>query len=185
MTRPSDAELRMSAETGKTVYALRQEGLSPAPGKRTRRRPQIVRTEPRMTAHRRDDTLCVVMWIHPRPKKNSPETIYRTKNGVTRQYKVPPKSYQEFAADVERLFLEQRTRLGLPLPGVVYSLSVVFFIPAGYAADTDNLVVGLNDALQGAGVFVNDRMVRTISYADTVEVSDEPRVAFTLAPRGP
>jgi Holliday junction resolvase RusA-like endonuclease len=135
---------------------------------------------PRALGERHGDTLCLTITTVARPKKNNARTIFRIVRGKTRKFVVPPKAYMAFVAEVETAIMGVRVKLNLPLPAIPYALSVVFFLP-DEAADVDNLVVGLNDALQQAGVFTNDRVVRSVE-AQAVLDPERPRVAFTLAP---
>jgi Holliday junction resolvase RusA-like endonuclease len=136
---------------------------------------------PSASGERHDDTLCLVLFTEPRSKKNHPETIYRQVKGVTRKFVIPSQAYRSYAADVKASLCPLRVALRLPLPPIPYTLSAVFFVSAE-VADVDNMVVGLNDALQGAGVFTNDRIIRGLQIAPPVLAPDSPRVALTLTP---
>ena len=180
---PTPAEAKEAARRGVSVYRLRLDrGAKPVRENRAPKVP-IIQTyrAPLGTGERHGNTLCCVLHTVARSKKNNTRTIFRKgRDGRTRKYVVPSLAYEAYRAEVETAIMGLRGKCELPLPAIPLSLSVVFFVPDD-KADLDNLVVGLNDALESAGVFPNDRDIRHVKASAVID-ADNPRIAFTLAP---
>lgn len=145
--------------------------------------------EPLAVGERHGDTLNLVLRTVACGKKNNQQTIYRTINGKQQQFRIPGEHYAAFALDVQAGIFPLLKKLQLPLPHIPYSLSCIFFIrnpdleQRGY--DIDNLLNGLLDALEDAGVFKNDRCIRRLHDVGFVLDEANPRIALTLTPLEP
>lgn len=173
----------MSAETGKSVYRLRLEGLSPAPAKRGRRTPQIVADVPVAQLNRVGDTVTGTIWTPPRTKKTSQQICWRTINSVSKPFIRQSESSRGFAQAVRAAILPHKVRLRLPLPDRDYALSSVYYVD-NTSCDVAGLLQALQDALEAARVVTNDRLFNPVDRALRVYEPHDPRVTFTITPAG-
>jgi len=121
-------------------------------------------------AWRKGDTLWLTIPATARPKKNNTTLGIRKSPGYIRFRNAVMAAVQPFAAE-----------LRLPLPAIDYNCAAHFHRERD-DADTDNLISGLADALQDAGVIADDFHLRTWNGTDRFLDVARPRVELTLTP---
>ncbi len=121
-------------------------------------------------AWRRGDTLWLMIPATARSKKNSTTLGIRKSPG-----------YVRFRNHVCAIVTPFRDSLGLPLPAIDYNCAASFYMERE-SADTDNLISGLADALQDAGVLADDFHLRTWNGTDRFVDAARPRVEVLLTP---
>lgn len=121
-------------------------------------------------AWRRGDTLWLLIPATARPKKNSTMLGIKKSPGYIRFKNAVIGAVQPFAH-----------QLRLPLPPIDYNCAAHFYRERD-DADTDNLITGLADALQDAGVLEDDFSIRTWNGSDRFVDATHPRVEVTLTP---
>lgn len=121
-------------------------------------------------AWRKGDTLWLLIPATARPKKNSTTLGIKKSPGYIRFRNAVMAAVQPFAAE-----------LRLPLPAIDYNCAAHFYRERD-DADTDNLISGLADALQDAGVLADDFHLRTWNGTDRFLDVARPRVELTLTP---
>lgn len=121
-------------------------------------------------AWRRGDVLWLSIPATARPKKNNTTLGIKKSPGYIRFRNAVLAAVQPFAAE-----------LRLPLPAIDYNCAAHFHRERD-DADTDNLISGLADALQDAGVIADDFHLRTWNGTDRFLDVARPRVELTLTP---
>lgn len=121
-------------------------------------------------AWRRGDVLWLLIPATARPKKNS------THLGIGKS-----PAYTRFKHAVIGAVAPFARELRLPLPPIDYNCAAHFYRERD-DADTDNLISGLADALQDAGVIADDYHLRTWDGTDRFLDVARPRVELTLTP---
>lgn len=121
-------------------------------------------------AWRRGDVLWLLIPATARPKKNSTMLGIRKSPGYIR--------FKHAVIGAVKPFAHQ---LQLPLPSIDYNCAAHFYRERE-DADTDNLMGGLADALQDAGVLEDDFRLRTWDGTDRFLDVTRPRVELTLTP---
>ncbi|ODS99866.1 MAG: hypothetical protein ABS52_19485 [Gemmatimonadetes bacterium SCN 70-22] len=124
-------------------------------------------------AWRRGDTLWLMIPATARPKKNSTRLGIKKSPGYIR--------FKNAVIGAVRPFARQ---LRLPLPPIDFNCAAHFYRERD-DADTDNLITGLADALQDAGVLEDDFRLRTWNGTDRFLDVTRPRVELTLTPYVP
>lgn len=121
-------------------------------------------------AVREGDRLTLTLNVPPRSKKNHKVNI-ATQSVAARR----------FAHQVKAAVEPHKAALGLPLPARWYNCAARFTVDND-AADTVGLMQGLADALEGAGVLVNDRWIRRWDGTDQTTDPVHPGVVLVLSP---
>lgn len=121
-------------------------------------------------AWRRGDVLWLLIPATARAKKNSTHLGIKKSPGYVRFRNAVVGAVQPFARE-----------LRLPLPSIDYNCAAHFYRERE-DADTDNLISGLADALQDAGVLADDFHLRTWDGTDRFLDVTRPRVELTLTP---
>lgn len=121
-------------------------------------------------AWRRGDTLWLSIPATARSKKNS------TMLGIKKS-----PAYTRFRNQVVAVVTPFTGQLRLPLPDLDYNCAALFYMERE-VADTDNLISGLADALQDAGVLADDFRIRTWNGTDRFVDAARPRIDVTLTP---
>lgn len=121
-------------------------------------------------AWRRGDVLWLLIPATARPKKNSTTLGIKKSPGYIR--------FKNAVIGAVRPFARQ---LQLPLPPIDYNCAAHFYRERE-DADTDNLMGGIADALQDAGVLEDDFRLRTWDGTDRFLDVTRPRVELTLTP---
>jgi len=121
-------------------------------------------------AWRRGDTLWLSIPATARPKKNSTTLGIKKSPGYIRFRNAVLAAVPPFARE-----------LRLPLPTIDYNCAAHFYRERD-DADTDNLITGLADALQDAGVIADDYLLRTWNGTDRFLDVARPRVEVLLTP---
>lgn len=93
----------------------------------------------------------------PISKKNSRRFIPSRKRGIL---SLPSESYEHFAESAGWQLKTVKTRFTLPV-----SIAYVFEMKGHLDADVDNLIAGVNDILQRAGIIENDSLIYEGSFA--------------------
>lgn len=127
---------------------------------------------------REGDHMAMMFQLPPRTKKNSTFLGIRQSPGYVRYRDSIVLAVRE-ANDEFR----QDHGLGLPLPVMPYNLAATFHVDwRGESADLINLLQGLADALENAGVVTNDNQFRRVDGSVIVIGSDTPRVELVISP---
>lgn len=121
-------------------------------------------------AWRKGDQLWLMIPVTARSKKNS------TMLGIRKS-----PAYVRFRNALVSIVTPFVSQLQLPLPDVDYNCAAHFFMERE-AADTDNLMSGLADALQDAKVLADDFRIRTWNGSDRFVDAAHPRIEVTLTP---
>lgn len=98
------------------------------------------------------------------------------------------KAYALYRDAIIHVIEPVQAQLGLPLPPkpVTYNIAAIYYVDKrGELADVNGLNQGLHDALQDAGVIVNDWQFRTTDGTRIVTGDPEPRVELTITPIEP
>lgn len=131
---------------------------------------------PLIRALRCRDELTLAFDGPPRTKKNHGRA-FGLKQSV---------AYKRYRQDIITAIGPVARELQLPLPAIAYNCAAVYYVDRyGDAADYNGLNQGLHDALQDAGVLVDDWWIRTCDGTRIVCNDPTPRVELTLTPLAP
>lgn len=131
---------------------------------------------PLLTATRDGNTLHLLLRVAPRTKKNH-----------KRHYASQSAAYAAFRQVVVDALLPFRDKLALPLPSVPYNACAHYYVDSrGRLADKPGLDQGLYDALQDAGVILDDWWIRTGDGTRIIATEPrDPRIDVWLTPIPP
>jgi Holliday junction resolvase RusA-like endonuclease len=113
-------------------------------------------------------------WARAQVKKNSKSVI--SVNG--RLIPLSDKEYTEWEKRIAELFYAKK------LPGAAFegdvNLAAVFEMTGNYPGDLSNLLEGIQDALQSAGVIANDRQIVSLDGTELFRNAEENRIEVEL-----
>jgi Holliday junction resolvase RusA-like endonuclease len=118
--------------------------------------------------------------LRPMPKKNSRGIFTNKKTGKSFLAENP--NYKKFERAGKKMLKAQMKERGIePFTTQLRARYRFEYERTHHIADICNLIVGLNDLVQEAGVFANDNLVKLIEHAEVVEGMRD-RCTFWLAP---
>lgn len=134
---------------------------------------QVDRGDQLALAIREGHTLRLTLLGPPRTKKNHGRAF-----GIKQSV-----AYCRYRGDIVDALAPHLKPLELPLPEIAYNCSAVFFVDRyGEPADLNGLNQGLHDALQDAGVIVDDWWIRAVDGTRIVFGDLAPRVELAFTP---
>lgn len=122
-----------------------------------------------------------VIDLAPKSKKNS-RPIFRNKK-TGKVFIGKSSKLTEYENAVLLILTSQKNRYGLAQPlECKCRLDLVFEMKTTLRLDADNAILGVSDALQAAGVILNDKLFKRGSW-DTVEETGKPdRIIAVVTP---
>jgi len=118
--------------------------------------------------------------IRPMPKKNGRAIFTNKKTGHS--FLAENKGYKDFERAGKKLLKAQMKERGLkPFEVQVRAMYRFEYQRTHHIADICNLIVGLNDLVQEAGILANDNLVKLIERAEVFEGLRD-RCIFWFAP---
>lgn len=128
-----------------------------------------------VTATRTNDMLQLSFAGPPRTKKNHGQYF-----GVKQS-----KAYLGYRGAIIAAIVPVKAVLELPLPSIEYNCRAIYYVDGyGEPADLNGLNQGLHDALENAGVLLDDWWIRQVDGTRIVFKDPQPRVDVWLTPLG-